>query len=218
MNILFVGKPGAGKGTIIQKLGYDNFVHLSTGDLLRTEIAKGTELGKEIDQLLKEGKFATDEVIIKMVGDFISENKDKNIIFDGFPRNIAQVKTCLENNILFDKIINLQIDDELIIDRVVNRRVHVASGRVYNLKTMPPKNEGLDDVTGEKLTHRNDDREEILLKRLETYKKVTEPILEYLEFNNMKVTVVDASKDLAEQVSFIKEKLENIKVKNKLKI
>jgi adenylate kinase len=216
MNILFIGKPGAGKGTVTKFLQEDGFIQLSTGDLLRSEIATGSELGKEIDALLKQGKFASDETIFKIVGDFIDKKVNSNIIFDGFPRNLKQVKACFDNNIYFDKVFVIDVEDKILEDRILNRRVHIPSGRVYNLNTIPPKVEGLDDITGEPLTHRNDDRPEILKNRLETYREQTEPIIEYLKFKGKEIVLIDGASPIVEQVTHIKNEIKLVQ-KNKIK-
>jgi adenylate kinase len=217
MNILLIGKPGAGKGTITKILEKEGFLQLSTGDLLREEIATGSDLGKEIDDLLKEGKFASDEIIFKIVGNFLTDNADKSVIFDGFPRNLKQAKSCFDNEIHFDKVFLIQIEDEMLAERIVNRRVHIPSGRVYNLKTMPPKVEGLDDVTGEQLTLRNDDRPDILKNRLLNYREQTEPILEYFKFKGINVIEINGVAPIEEQVEQVKREIDSVKRKNKLK-
>lgn len=205
MNILFLGKPGSGKGTITKRLEADGFLHLSTGDLLRAERDRGTELGKEIGQLIDGGNFVPDEMIFNLVDNYLIENAGKNIVFDGFPRNLAQAQKCIEKGIIFEKVVVLEVPDELIKDRIVNRRVHLASGRVYNTKTLPPKVEGLDDVTGEPLIQRDDDKEEVIGKRLDIYKNVTEPIAQFLEAKNYSIIKVDGTKEIAQQVELVRD-------------
>jgi adenylate kinase len=207
MNILLIGKPGAGKGTITKLLENEGFLQLSTGDLLRAEIATGSEMGKEIDQLLLHGKFATDEMIFEMVDGFLNKNIDKSIIFDGFPRNLKQAKTCFNNSLNFDKIFVLNIEDSVLEERIVNRRVHPKSGRVYNIKTMPPREEGKDDFTGEPLVQRNDDKPEVLANRLKEYKSQTEPIIEYFKSIGMNIIELDASGPIEKQLIRVKEEL-----------
>lgn len=207
MNILLIGKPGAGKGTITKLLESEGFLQLSTGDLLRSEIATGSEMGKEIDQLLLHGKFATDKMIFEMVDGFLNKNIDKSIIFDGFPRNLKQAEACFTNNLNFDKIFVLNIEDEILEDRIVNRRVHPKSGRVYNIKTMPPKEEGKDDFTGEPLVQRNDDKPEVLANRLKEYKGQTEPIINYFKSMGMNIIELDASGPIEQQLITVKEEL-----------
>ena len=214
MNILFLGKPGSGKGTITKRLENDGFIHLSTGDLLRAERDKGTTLGKEIGKLIDGGNFVSDDMIFNLVDNFLEENKSKNVIFDGFPRNLAQAQKCIEKGIVFEKVVVLDVPDELIKDRIVNRRVHLASGRVYNTKTLPSKIDGIDDVTGEPLIHRDDDREEVIAKRLEIYKNVTEPISQFLEAKNYDILHIDGTIDIIKQVEIARD---SILLKKKLK-
>lgn len=206
MNILFVGKPGAGKGTLTQNLlaSSDQFIQLSTGQLLREETERGTELGKEIDALLKQGKFASDETVLNLVGKFLENNSGKNIIFDGYPRNLQQAEVCEKNNIKFDIIFNIDVDDEILFERITNRWVHQPSGRTYNLKTLPPKKEGLDDLTGEPLSQRDDDKPEILKERLAIYKNVTAPVLDYYR-KKQDIHDLDGTIDLKEQYKFIED-------------
>lgn len=205
MNILFLGKPGSGKGTVTQRLKEDGFLHLSTGDLLRAEREKGTELGQAIGKLIDGGNFVSDETIFNLVDNYLEENKGKNIVFDGFPRNLAQAQKCIDKNIIFEKVVVLEVPDELIKDRIVNRRVHTASGRVYNTKTLPPKVEGIDDITGDLLVHRDDDKEEVIGKRLDIYKNVTEPIAQFLEAKNYSIMKFDGTQDLSQQVDLIRD-------------
>lgn len=205
MNILFLGKPGSGKGTITKRLEKDGFLHLSTGDLLRVERDKGTKLGKEIGLLIDKGNFVSDAMIFNLVDNFLEENQGKNIIFDGFPRNLAQAQKCIEKKIIFEKVVVIEVPDELIKDRIVNRRVHVGSGRVYNILTLPPKIEGIDDISGEPLIHRNDDKEEVLAKRLDIYKNVTEPIAQFLEAKNYQIIKIDGTKEIATQVEIVRD-------------
>lgn len=205
MNILFLGKPGSGKGTITKRLEKDGFLHLSTGDLLRAERDRGTELGKEIGALIDGGNFVSDAMIFNLVDNFLEDNKGKNIVFDGFPRNLAQAQKCIEKNIIFEKVLVLEVPDELIKDRIVNRRVHTASGRVYNTKTLPPKVEGLDDETGEALIHRDDDKEEVIGKRLDIYKNVTEPIAQFLEAKQYSIIKIDGTAEISKQVEIVRE-------------
>lgn len=207
MNILFLGKPGSGKGTITKRLEKDGFLHLSTGDLLRVERDKGTELGKEIGLLIDKGNFVSDAMIFNLVDNFLEDNKGRNIIFDGFPRNLAQSQKCIEKNIIFEKVVVIEVPDELIKERIINRRVHTASGRVYNVKTLPPTVDGIDDLSGEPLIHRDDDKEEVIQKRLEIYKNVTEPISQFLEAKNYKIIKVNGTQEISKQVEIIRENL-----------
>lgn len=217
MNILFVGKPGSGKGTITQSLINEGFLHLATGDLLRTEQNKGTELGKEIEALLSQGKFATNETVFFLVNQFLSENKGKSIIFDGFPRNKAQTEKCLDDGIIFDHVFLLEVSDAKIKERIVNRRIHQQSGRVYNIKTMPPKVEGIDDITGEPLIHRDDDKLEVIDNRLNNFNTLTEPLLEVLINKGYFIHKIDAEDALENQIEKIKNIIEKKEHKIKMK-
>lgn len=217
MNILLIGKPGSGKGTITQRLTGEGFLQLSTGDLLRMEIDNQTEIGKELVPLLKAGKFATDEVIFGLVKKFLENNSDKSIIFDGFPRNLKQAQHCLENGILFDHVFHIDVPDDIVKERIVNRRVHLNSGRVYNIKTLPPKIEGIDDITGEPLTHRDDDRVEVLDKRLENFKELTLPIVNFLKDKNFNIIQINGLSPISEQVKLVENSLKITDTK-KLKI
>lgn len=199
MNIVLIGKPGSGKGTISDRLKSFGFAQLSTGDLLRQEINTGSELGKEIQNLLAHGKFASDEIIFNIVDNFT--HGQSNVLFDGYPRNIKQAH---EAEKLIDKVIFLETDDNLIMERLSNRFLHAPSGRSYNLKTMPPKNAGVDDVTGEPLTQRDDDKPEVIKKRLAIFQEITMPVYDY--YKTIKPTlVVDSAIDLDEQLNQIKE-------------
>lgn len=217
MNILFIGKPGSGKGTITQNLIDEGFLQLATGNLLRSEEEKGTILGKEISELLSQGKFATDKTIFSLVNSFLEENKDKSIIFDGFPRNKKQAETCINDGIKFDHVFLIDISDDKVKERIVDRRIHPASNRVYNLKTMPPKVDGIDDITGEALVHRHDDKIEVLDQRLKNYKELTEPVIEVLKENGYSIIVIDGESALKDQINQVKEVLANTHhKKNKL--
>lgn len=196
MNILFIGKPGAGKGTVSQLLANSGFTQLSTGDLLREEVKKGSEQGKNIQKLIDQGKFASDQTIFEIVSNWIdNQNNKTNIILDGFPRNISQMDAILAADpplIKIDGVVHFESSDEIIFERLKNRLVHLPSGRTYNTNTFKPKLAGLDDKTGEVLTKRPDDKPEIIAERLKIYQKITEPVLQRAIENNfpiLKVTV-----------------------------
>lgn len=207
-NILLVGKPGSGKGTVSEFLIQRGFCSLSTGDLLRKEARKETQRGREIAQLLTTGKFASNELIFELVFDFLKENIGKNILFDGFPRNVAQAQECLNKGICFEQVIELDASDDLVRQRILGRRVHVPSGRVYNIYSKPPKVEGLDDETQEPLEQRGDDHPEVLQARLELYWAQTYPVKEFLETKGIPVATVNAQLPLQEQIALISNLLE----------
>lgn len=206
MYILFIGKPGSGKGTISQRLKDEGFIQLSTGDLLRDEVASGSKLGQEIDALLKQGKFASDETVLSMVKNYLDKNKDNHIIFDGFPRNLSQAKTITQEGIKFDAVIHLNASDEMVHERICNRWIHKPSGRVYNVKTLPPKVAFKDDETGEDLVQRHDDKPEVIADRLIKYKEATFPVLAfYQNEQNVPTLELDAENTtIAEQLKAVK--------------
>lgn len=185
--IMVIGKPGAGKGSLIKKIqeyfsqSDQEFIHLSTGDILRKEQELDTPESRELKEALNRGEFASDDLIIRIVNKEMEKNKDKNILFDGFPRNLLQAVYCGVYGIDFDKIIEVDIPDEEVIKRLEGRLVHKESGRVYNELFNPPAVKGLDDVTGEPLIRRGDDEKQVVEKRLKTYRDVTLPVLSFYE-------------------------------------
>lgn len=183
MKVILLGAPGAGKGTQAQFI-MKNFSipQISTGDLLRNEIKKGTELGKQAKANMDKGEFVPDDIIIGMIKARIAEADCRNgFLLDGFPRNIAQADAMKENNISIDYVVELNVPDEDIVKRMSGRRVHLPSGRTYHVVYNPPKTEGKDDVTGEPLIIRDDDKPETVLKRLEIYHKQTQPLIDYYQ-------------------------------------
>ncbi len=181
MKVMLLGAPGAGKGTqaqfIVQKFGIPQ---ISTGDLLRSEVRKGTELGLKAKEKMDRGELVSDDIIIGMIKARIAEaDCAGGYLLDGFPRTIAQADAMKENGIGVDCVLELNVPDESIVRRMSGRRVHLASGRSYHVIYNPPKKEGLDDVTGEPLVIRDDDREETVLKRLEVYHSQTQPLIDY---------------------------------------
>lgn len=184
MRIILLGAPGAGKGTqakIIQDKF--NIAHISTGDMIRETIKSGSGLGKELKQVLDAGQLVSDEFIIKIVKDRISKDDCKNgFMLDGVPRTIVQAKKLDELNVNIDYIVEVDIPDELLIERITGRRVHPASGRTYHVKFNPPKVDGTDDVTGEDLIARTDDNEATVKERLSVYHKQTSPLIDF--YNN----------------------------------
>lgn len=183
MKVILLGAPGAGKGTQAQFI-MKNFSipQISTGDLLRNEIKKGTELGQQAKAKMDKGEFVSDDIIIGMIKSRIAEADCANgFLLDGFPRNIAQADAMKANNISIDYVVELNVPDEDIVKRMSGRRVHVASGRTYHVVYNPPKVEGKDDVTGEDLIIRDDDKAETVLKRLEIYHKQTQPLIDYYQ-------------------------------------
>ena len=181
MNIILLGAPGAGKGTQAQFLTKAfSIPQISTGDMLRAAIKNGTELGKLAKSFMDEGKLVTDEIIIGLVKERIQQDDcDNGFLLDGFPRTIAQADALKEAGVPIDAVIEIDVPDEEIVKRMSGRRAHLPSGRTYHIIYNPPKVEGKDDVTGEDLVQRDDDREEIVKDRLAVYHKQTAPLINY---------------------------------------
>ena len=179
MRIILLGAPGAGKGTQAQFIMERyNIPQISTGDMLRAAVKEGTPLGIKAKSIMDSGALMPDELIIDIVKDRIKQDDCQNgFLFDGFPRTIPQAQALIDAGIGIDHVIEIHVDDEEIVSRLSGRRVHAASGRVYNIFYQPPKREGLDDVTGEPLMQRDDDKEETVRKRLSVYHDQTEPLV-----------------------------------------
>ena len=181
MRLILLGAPGAGKGTqatfICQKYGIPQ---ISTGDMLRAAVKAGTALGIEAKKVMDAGGLVSDELIINLVKERIAQSDCANgFLFDGFPRTIPQADAMKAAGVKIDYVLEIDVPFEAIVERMSGRRSHSASGRTYHVKYNPPKVEGLDDVTGEPLIQRADDKEETVLKRLEVYSAQTRPLVEY---------------------------------------
>ncbi len=193
MNLIFLGPPGAGKGTMATRLAEERGIpHISTGDIFRENINNETELGKKVKAILDSGELVPDELTIELVQDRLGQDDaQKGFILDGFPRTIPQAE-ALETFARVDKVIRFILGDEEIIKRLSGRRVHKPSGRTYHIVFSPPKVSGQDDVTGEDLIQRPDDREESIKNRLEVYRRQTEPLVEFYQKKGLLVDI-DAS-------------------------
>lgn len=181
MKIILLGAPGAGKGTQAQFLtkAFD-IPQISTGDMLRAAIKAGTQLGKLAKSFMDEGKLVTDEIIIGLVKERIAQDDCKNgFLLDGFPRTIAQADALKEAGVAIDAVIEIDVPDAEIVKRMSGRRAHLPSGRTYHIVYNPPKVEGKDDITGEALVQRDDDKEEVVLDRLRVYHEQTAPLIDY---------------------------------------
>lgn len=183
MRIILLGAPGAGKGTqaqfIMNKYGIPQ---ISTGDMLRAAVKAATPLGLQAKALMDAGKLVTDELVIALVKERITQNDcSKGFLLDGFPRTVPQADAMKEAGINVDYVLEFDVPDEVIIDRMSGRRVHTGSGRVYHIRFNPPAVEGKDDVTGEDLSIRKDDQEEIVRKRLVEYHQLTKPLIGYYQ-------------------------------------
>lgn len=181
MRLVLLGAPGAGKGTqaniLAENLGIPA---ISTGDMLREAIAAETELGLRVKDTMAKGELVDDATILELVKDRLAQDDAQSgYLLDGFPRTLAQAQGMRDNNIEVDSVVYLEVSDMDIVDRMSGRLWHPASGRVYHVKHNPPVKPGFDDVTGEELVQRNDDKEDVVRHRLEVYRSLTEPLLEY---------------------------------------
>lgn len=181
MKIILLGPPGAGKGTQANLIKERfNIPQISTGDMLRAAVSAGTELGKEAKKVMDAGGLVSDDLIINLVKERISEDDCTNgYLFDGFPRTIVQAEAMISADIDVDYVIEIKAEDEVIIKRMSGRRAHLASGRTYHVEFNPPKIEGKDDVTGEELVQRDDDKEETVRNRLDVYHEQTSPLIKF---------------------------------------
>jgi adenylate kinase len=181
MRIILLGAPGAGKGTQATFIKeHFNIPQISTGDMLRAAVKAGTSLGLEAKSYMDSGGLVPDAVIIGLVSERIKEADCKNgFLFDGFPRTIPQADAMKAAGVIIDYVVEIDVPDSAIVERMSGRRSHPESGRTYHVKFNPPKVEGKDDVTGEPLVQREDDKEETVKKRLEVYHDQTKPLVDY---------------------------------------
>jgi adenylate kinase len=181
MRLILLGAPGAGKGTqaTFIKEKY-NIPQISTGDMLRAAVKAGTPLGMEAKKVMDAGGLVSDDIIIGLVKDRLKQpDSASGYLFDGFPRTIPQADAMKDAGVDIDYVLEIDVPDEVIIERMSGRRVHQPSGRTYHVKHNPPKVPGKDDVTGEDLVQRDDDKEETVKKRLDVYHNQTEVLVDY---------------------------------------
>ena len=181
MRLILLGAPGAGKGTQAQFI-CEKFAipQISTGDMLRAAVKAGTELGIAAKKIMDAGGLVSDDIIIGLVKDRLTQpDCSKGYLFDGFPRTIPQAQAMKDAGVPIDYVLEIDVPFDAIIDRMSGRRVHPASGRTYHVTFNPPKVEGKDDVTGEALIQRDDDKEETVRKRLQVYNDQTRPLVDY---------------------------------------
>lgn len=181
MRLILLGPPGAGKGTqanfIKEKFGIPQ---ISTGDMLRAAVKAGTPLGVEAKKVMDAGGLVSDEIIIGLVKERLAQDDCKaGYMFDGFPRTLPQADALKDSGVPVDVVLQIDVPDAEIIERMSGRRVHLSSGRTYHVKYNPPKVDGKDDATGEALIQRDDDKEETVRKRLDVYHAQTKPLLDY---------------------------------------
>ena len=183
MRLILLGAPGAGKGTqaafIKERFGIPQ---ISTGDMLRAAVKAGTPLGLKAKKVMDSGALVSDDIILGLVKERIAQpDCAAGFLFDGFPRTIVQADALKANGVKLDYVLEIDVPDSAIVERMSGRRVHVASGRTYHDRFNPPKTAGVDDVTGEPLIQRVDDQEETVKKRLAVYAQQTRPLVEYYQ-------------------------------------
>ena len=185
MRIILLGPPGAGKGTQANMMRKKfDIPQISTGDMLRTAIRQGSELGISAKKIMDIGGLVSDELILNLVKERINQNDCKNgYLFDGFPRTLTQANGITTSGITVNYVVEIKVKDEEIIKRMSGRRVHLASGRTYHIQFNPPRVQEKDDETGEDLVQREDDQENTVRKRLDVYRKETSPLIDY--YNKM---------------------------------
>jgi adenylate kinase len=181
MRVILLGGPGAGKGTqaafITQRYGIPQ---ISTGDMLRAAVKAGTPLGLAAKTVMDRGDLVSDDIIIGLVKERIAQPDARvGFLFDGFPRTIPQAEAMKASGVPIEHVVEVAVPDEVIVERMSGRRVHVGSGRTYHIKFNPPKRDMVDDVTGEALVQRADDHEDTVKKRLGVYHQQTEPLIDY---------------------------------------
>lgn len=218
MRIVLIGPPGAGKGTQAQRLvAKYGMTHLSSGDIFRAEKASGSDLGKMLAAIIDRGELVPDDVVVKIMAQAI-RNAGDSLLLDGFPRTVAQARALDETlagmGESLDAVVVIKADDNAIIERITGRRYCPSTGKVYHVRFMPPKTEGVDDETGEKLVQRDDDTEAVFCGRLKVYHSQTSPVIEYYrQSGKVRVIEVDGMGSPDEVSVRMAQALESVKKK-----
>lgn len=214
MRLVLLGPPGVGKGTqasaMVEKY---NIPHISTGDIFRANIKQGTDLGKKAKEYMDKGHLVPDDVVVSIVKDRLSEEDCKEgFLLDGFPRNISQAEILDEElsemGIELDKVVNIYADKEILVERVVGRRICKTCGKGYHIKFNPPKKENVCDVDGGELFQREDDTKETVSTRIEVYEEQTQPLIDYYEKKGI-ILDVDGTQPIAKVSETIARALKN---------
>lgn len=199
ISVILLGAPGAGKGTqakfITEKY---NIPQISTGDMLRNAIKAGTELGRKAKEVMDKGQLVSDDIVIGLVKERILQSDCCNgYLFDGFPRTTAQAEALRDAGVQIDFVVEISVPDQVIISRLSGRRVHLPSGRTYHVQFNPPKTPGIDDVSGEDLVQRDDDKEETIKKRLDVYHTQTAVLSDYYSKDSkVKFVTIDGTQNV----------------------
>jgi len=213
MKIIMLGPPGSGKGTYSKQLSPKIGVpHISTGDIFRENIKNSTEIGKKVKAIIDKGGLVPDGLVMEVVRERLARpDAKKGFIFDGFPRTIGQARE-LDKMTKIDAVVNLEVPEEVIIKRTTARRMCKKCGAIYNVLTLKPKKSGVCDKCGGELIHRDDDKEEVIRNRLEEYRKLTEPLIDYYRKKGMIIDIRNDKIDapIEEVVGRIAEELKNV--------